>query len=93
MLGALRRLSYFDPRMRAGDGWTADIEASTALARLPVAPLAWSATATSRAFSLQSWLPWSKGSVYGHCAKPDAIAEWRDLPCLLAGRIVSCTCL
>ena len=85
MLGALRRLSYFDPRMRAGDGWTADIEAFDGLGEIAgrtVGLVGYGDVARILAPILAAM--GARVQYTATAPKPDAIAEWRDLPCLLA---------
>jgi phosphoglycerate dehydrogenase-like enzyme len=85
MLGALRRVSYFDPRMRAGDGWTADIEAFDGLGEIAgrtVGLIGYGDVASILAPILTAM---DATVVYTATApKPDADAAWRELPDLLA---------
>jgi phosphoglycerate dehydrogenase-like enzyme len=85
MLGALRRVSYFDPRMRAGDGWTADIEAFDGLGEIAgrtVGLIGYGDVARILAPILTAM---GATVVYTATApKPDADAVWRELPDLLA---------
>ena len=85
MLGALRRVSYFDPRMRAGDGWTADIEAFDGLGEIAgrtVGLIGYGDVASILAPILTAM---DATVLYTATApKPDADADWRELPDLLA---------
>ncbi len=85
MLAALRRVAYFDPRMRAGEGWTADIEAFDELGEIAgrtVGLVGYGDVARILAPVLAAM---GASVLYtAKAPKPDAAADWRDLPDLLS---------
>ncbi len=85
MLGALRRVSYFDPRMRAGDGWTAELDAFDGLGEIAgrtVGLVGFGEVGRILAPILSAM---GARVLYTATApKPDAKADWRALPDLLA---------
>ena len=84
MLAALRRVPYFDARMRAGDGWTADLESFDGLGEIAgrtIGLIGYGDVAQLLAPVLKAM-----GATVLYTAtaeKPDADAQWRDLPALL----------
>lgn len=84
MLSALRRVPYYDARMRAGDGWTADLDSFDGLGEIAgrtVGLVGYGDVARILAPILTAM-----GAQVLYTAtseKPDAEAEWRDLPALL----------
>lgn len=86
MLSALRRVPYYDARMRAGDGWTADLDSFDGLGEVAgrtVGLVGYGDVARSLAPVLKAM-----GATVLYTAtsqKADADADWRDLPALLAG--------
>ncbi|MEX2454511.1 MAG: 2-hydroxyacid dehydrogenase [Rhodospirillaceae bacterium] len=85
MLGALRRVSYFDPRMRDGEGWAADIGMFDGLGEVAgrtVGLVGYGEVARILTPILRAM---GASVLYTATApKADAAAEWRDLPDLLA---------
>lgn len=85
MLAALRRVPYFDARMRAGDGWTAALNAFDGLGEIAgraVGLVGYGNVARLLAPVLKAM---GADVLYTATAeKPDADADWRDLPALLA---------
>ena len=84
MLAALRRVPYFDNRMRAGDGWTADLESFDGLGEIAgrsVGLVGYGDVARLLAPVLKAM---GANVLYTATAeKPDAEADWRTLPDLL----------
>tara|TARA_R110002110_G_scaffold71703_3_gene191324 strand:- start:470 stop:1414 length:945 start_codon:yes stop_codon:yes gene_type:complete len=86
MLSALRRVPYYDARMRAGYGWTADLDSFDGLGEVAgrtVGLVGYGDVARSLAPVLKAM-----GATVLYTAtsqKADADADWRDLPALLAG--------
>lgn len=84
MLSALRRVPYFDSRMRAGDGWTADLESFDGLGEIAgrtVGLIGYGDVARLLAPVLKAM-----GATVLYTAtaeKPYAEADWRDLPDLV----------
>ena len=84
MLAALRRVPYFDNRMRAGDGWTADLESFDGLGEIAgrtVGLVGYGDVARLLAPVLTVM-----GATVLYTAtskKPDAEPVWRELPDLL----------
>ncbi len=84
MLSALRRVPYYDARMRAGEGWTADLESFDGLGEIAgrtIALVGYGDVARILAPILKAM-----GAQVLYTAtsqKPDAAAEWRKLPALL----------
>ena len=84
MLSALRRVPYYDARMRAGEGWTADLESFDGLGEIAgrtIALVGYGDVARILAPILKAM-----GAQVLYTAtsqKPDAAAEWRELPALL----------
>ena len=87
MLAALRRVPYFDNRMRAGDGWTADLESFDGLGEIAgrtVGLVGYGDVARLLAPVLTVM-----GATVLYTAtskKPDAEPVWRELPDLLRVR-------
>lgn len=85
MLGALRRVSYFDPLTRAGNGWSAALDSFDKLGEIggrTVGLVGYGEVATLLAPVLKAM---GAQVLYTATApKPDAVAEWRDLDDLLA---------
>ena len=85
MLAALRRVSYFDPRMRAGEGWTADIEAFDGLGEIAGRTVGLVGYGDDARFLAPILTAMGATVLYTATApKPDAEASWRDLPGLLS---------
>ncbi len=84
MLAALRRVSYFDPRMRAGEGWTAELDAFDGLGEVAgrtVGLVGYGEVARILAPILKAM---GAQVIYTATSKKDdAEAEWRTLPQLL----------
>ena len=84
MLAALRRVSYFDPRMRAGEGWTAELDAFDGLGEVAgrtVGLVGYGDVARILAPILNAM---GAHVIYTATSKKDnADAEWRTLPQLL----------
>ena len=84
MLGALRRVSYFDPCTRAGAGWTANIEAFDGLGEIAgrtVGLIGYGDVARILGPILTAM---SATVIYTATSpKPDVDASWRELPDLL----------
>ena len=84
MLSALRRVPYYDARMRAGEGWTADLESFDGLGEIvgrTIGLVGYGDVARILAPILKAM-----GAQVLYTAtsqKPDAAAEWRKLPALL----------
>ena len=84
MLSALRRVPYYDARMRAGEGWTADLESFDGLGEIAgrtIGLVGYGDVARILAPILKAM-----GAQVLYTAtiqKPDAAAEWRELPALL----------
>lgn len=84
MLSALRRVPYYDARMRAGDGWTADLDSFDGLGEIAgrtVGLVGYGDVARILAPVLNAM-----GAHVLYTAtsqKPDADADWRTLPELL----------
>lgn len=84
MLSALRRVPYYDTRMRAGEGWTADTASFDGLGEIAgrtVGLVGYGDVARILAPILRAM-----GATVLYTAtsqKPDADADWRDLPALL----------
>ncbi len=84
MLSALRRVPYYDARMRAGEGWTADLESFDGLGEIAgrtIGLVGYGDVARILAPILKAM-----GAQVLYTAtsqKPDAEAEWRELPALL----------
>ena len=85
MLAALRRVPYFDARMRAGDGWTAALDSFDGLGEIAgrtVGLIGYGEVARLLAPVLKAM---GADVLYTATAeKPDADAAWRDLAALLA---------
>lgn len=85
MLSALRRIPYYDGRMRDGDGWTADLDSFDGLGEVAgrtVGLIGYGDVARLLAPILTAM---GARVLYTATAqKPDADAEWRDLAALLA---------
>lgn len=85
MLSALRRIPYYDGRMRDGDGWTADLDSFDGLGEVAgrtVGLVGYGDVARLLAPVLTAM---GARVLYTATAqKPDADAEWRDLAALLA---------
>ena len=85
MLSALRRVSYFDPQMRAGKGWTADIETFDGLGEIAgrtVGLIGYGEVARILAPILTAM---DATVLYTATApKSDADASWRDIKDLLS---------
>ena len=85
MLAALRRVPYFDREMRIGNGWNTDLANFDRLGEIngrTVGLVGYGAVAQIMAPILQAM-----GAVVMYTAtapKPETVAEWRDLPSLLA---------
>jgi phosphoglycerate dehydrogenase-like enzyme len=85
MLAALRRVPYFDARMRAGDGWTVELNSFDELGEIAgrtVGLIGYGDVARLLAPVVKAM-----GATVLYTAtseKPDAEAEWRSLPALLA---------
>lgn len=84
MLSALRRVPYYDARMRAGDGWTADLDSFDGLGEIAgrtIGLVGYGDVARILAPILKAM---GARVLYTATAqKPDADAEWRDLAALL----------
>jgi len=84
-LAALRRVSYFDPRMRDGAGWTPDLNAFDGIGEIAgrtVGLIGYGEVARILAPILGAM---SAGVLYTATSpKDDAEADWRDLPDLLS---------
>lgn len=84
MLSALRRVPYYDARMRAGDGWTADLNSFDGLGEIAgrtVGLVGYGDVARILAPVLKAM---GASVLYTATSqKADAAAEWRDLPALL----------
>lgn len=84
MLAALRRVPYFDARMRQGEGWTADLGSFDGLGEIAgrtVGLVGYGDVARLLAPILKAM---GAEVLYTATAKKrDAVAEWRDLPSLL----------
>jgi phosphoglycerate dehydrogenase-like enzyme len=84
MLSALRRVPYYDARMREGEGWTADLESFDGLGEIAgrtVGLVGYGDVARILAPILKAM-----GAQVLYTAtsqKPDADAEWHELPALL----------
>ena len=85
MLAALRRVSYFDPRMRDGEGWTAELNAFDGIGEIngrTVGLIGYGEVARILAPILTTM---GADVLYTATSrKADAEAHWRDLPDLLA---------
>lgn len=85
MLSALRRIPYYDGRIRDGDGWTADLDSFDGLGEVAgrtVGLVGYGDVARILAPILTAM---GARVLYTATAqKPDADAEWRDLAALLA---------
>ena len=85
MLAALRRLAYFDPLMRRGQGWTAELEAFDGIGEVAgrtIGLVGYGGVARIVAPVLSAM---DARVLYTATApKPDAAAEWRELPELLS---------
>ena len=85
MLAALRRVPYFDARMRAGDGWTAELTAFDGLGEIAgrtIGLVGYGDVARLLAPVLKAM-----GATVLYTAtaeKADADAAWRELPALLS---------
>lgn len=85
MLGALRRVAYFDPLMRAGNGWTAEPASFDGLGE--VAGRTVGLVGYGEIARLLTPVLKAMGARVLYTAtsrKPDADAEWRDFNALLA---------
>lgn len=84
MLAALRGLSYFDPAMRRGEGWTAEPEAFDRVGEVAgrVAGLV-GYGASARVLAPVLSAMGARVLYTATAPKPDAAAEWRALPDLL----------
>ena len=84
ILAALRRVSYFDPRMRAGEGWTAELDAFDGLGEVAgrtVGLVGYGDVARILAPILKAM---GAHVIYTATSKKaDADGEWRTLPQLL----------
>ena len=84
MLAAVRRVSYFDPRMRAGEGWTAELDAFDGLGEIAgrtVGLVGYGEVARILAPILRAM---GARVIYTATSKKDnAEGEWRTLPQLL----------
>lgn len=84
MLSALRRVPYYDARMRAGDGWTADLNSFDGLGEIAgrtVGLVGYGDVARILAPILKAM--GARVLYTATSQKADADAEWRDLPALL----------
>jgi phosphoglycerate dehydrogenase-like enzyme len=85
ILAALRRVSYFDPRMRDGEGWSFDRNAFDGIGEIAgrtVGLVGYGEVARILAPILNAM---SAGVLYTATSpKDDAEADWRDLPDLLS---------
>ena len=84
MLSALRRVPYYDARMRAGDGWTADLNSFDGLGEIAgrtVGLVGYGDVARILAPILKAM--GARVLYTATSQKADADAEWRNLPALL----------
>jgi phosphoglycerate dehydrogenase-like enzyme len=84
MLSALRRVPYYDARMRAGDGWTADLDSFDGLGEIAgrtVGLVGYGDVACILAPVLNAM--GARVLYTATSQKADADAEWQDLPALL----------
>ena len=84
MLSALRRVPYYDARMRAGDGWTADLGSLDGLGE--IAGRTVGLVGYGDVARILSPILTAMGARVLYTAttpKHDADAEWRDLPALM----------
>ena len=84
MLAALRRVSYFDPRMRAGDGWSAELDAFDGLGEIggrTIGLVGYGDVARILAPILSAMD--ARVLYTATTRKNDADAEWRELASLL----------
>lgn len=84
MLSALRRVPYYDARMRAGDGWTADLDSFDGLGE--VAGRTVGLVGYGDVARILAPILTAMGATVLYTAtsqKADADADWRDLPGLL----------
>lgn len=84
MLSALRRVPYYDARMRAGAGWTADLESFDGLGEIAgrtIGLVGYGDVARILAPILKAM--GARVLYTATSQKPDAAAEWRELPALL----------
>jgi len=84
MLSALRRVPYYDARMRAGDGWTADLDSFDGLGE--IADRTVGLVGYGNVARILAPILTAMGARVLYTAtnpKLDADAEWRDMPALM----------